>query len=272
MNRPYVICHMQCSIDGKISGSFFFTPEADAAYERDNEIRISYKADALMNGAVTCAEIYADGFFDAQPDGGAECCALPREDYLARPNFGRFIVCLDPEGTLRWNTNQFSHRGNPAAHVIEVLTAKADDAYLSYLRENDISYIFADEENPRPDGAASASGKANISGGTELDLPLVLGKLRSLFGIERILLTGGGQTNRTFLDAGCIDELNLVILPFVAGNEGPPSAGLFHGPDSCGPDSRGRVAFAPAGFRLVHAERLPGDSLWLKYIPAASDR
>ena len=29
--RPYVICHMQTSLDGRISGNFFFTPAADAA-------------------------------------------------------------------------------------------------------------------------------------------------------------------------------------------------------------------------------------------------
>ena len=53
---------MQASIDGRISGKFFFTPAAEAVYEKDNEIRKNYQADAVMNGAVTCGEIYSDGF------------------------------------------------------------------------------------------------------------------------------------------------------------------------------------------------------------------
>lgn len=238
MNRPYVICHMQTSIDGRISGKFFFTPAAEAVYESDNEIRKSYKADAIMNGAVTCAEIYADGFLSTRPVSGD---ALPREDYLAQPYLNRYIVCVDTKGTLKWNGNSVSHRGGPPAHVIEVLTEDVDDGYLSYLRTLDISYIFAGVE--------------------KLDLPLALEKLKTLFGIERILLTGGGQMNWTFLQANCLDEVNIVILPMVDGNM--KSAGLFDRPDS----SKDSGAFAPVGFKLADIEKLPGDGLWLKYIP-----
>ncbi|MBE6029867.1 MAG: RibD family protein [Clostridiales bacterium] len=234
MNRPYVICHMQTSIDGRISGKFFFTPAAEAVYESDNEIRKSYKADAILNGAVTCAEIYADGFLPTSPKARE---AMTREDYLAEPHLNHYIVCVDTKGTLKWNGNSVSHRGGPPAHVIEVLTEDVDDGYLSYLRELDISYIFA--------------------GAEELDIPLALKKLKTLFGIERILLTGGGQMNWTFLQADCLDELNIVILPMVDGNT--KSAGIFDRPAS--------GAFAPAGFQLAQVEKLPGDGLWLKYIP-----
>ena len=236
--RPYVICHMQTSLDGRISGNFFFTPAADAVYESDNNIRKSYKTDAVMNGAVTCAEIYADGFLSVRP-GASE--VFPHEDYLAEPYLNNYVVCVDTKGTLKWSGNSVSHRGNPPAHVIEVLTEDVDDGYLSYLRERKISYIFAGE--------------------TELDLPLALRKLQSLFGIEKILLTGGGQMNWTFLQAGCLDELNVVVLPMVDGNT--QSAGLFDRPA----DKAGAGAFAPVGFRLDAMEKLPGDGLWLKYIP-----
>ena len=56
-DRPYVICHMQSSIDGRISGKFFFTPAAEAVYESDNDIRKGYRADAIMNGG----KLVADG-------------------------------------------------------------------------------------------------------------------------------------------------------------------------------------------------------------------
>ena len=227
---------MQTSIDGRISGNFFFTPAADAIYGIDNEIRKSYKADAVMNGAVTCAEIYADGFLSARPAAGE---TMAREDYLAEPYLNSYIVCVDTEGTLKWNGNSVSHRGNPPAHVIEILTEDVDDGYLSYLRELRISYIFA--------------------GKTELDLPLALEKLHRKFGIERILLTGGGQMNWTFLQAGCLDELNVIVIPMVDGNT--LAAGLFDRPDS----DKDSGAFAPVGFKLAGVEKLPGDGLLLKY-------
>ena len=236
--RPYVVCHMQASIDGRISGEFFFTPQAEAVYGKDNDIRNSYNADAIVNGAVTCAEIYADGFLarrPAVPDGG--CRKFPREDCAAAPHADRFIVCIDTKGTLQWHGSSISHRGNPDAHVIEVLTEDVDDAYLAYLRGLRISYIFA--------------GKAN------LDLELALHKLHTLFGIKRMLLTGGGQTNRTFLDAGCIDELNLVILPFVDGSA--DSAEIIDRP------SGNRFCDAFARFTLTRTEQLPGDCVLLTY-------
>ena len=236
---------MQTSLDGRISGNFFFTPAADAVYESDNNIRKSYKADAVMNGAVTCAEIYADGVLSVRPAFGdaADSTAgdsLPREDYAAEPYLNNYVVCVDTKGTLKWSGNSVSHRGNPPAHVIEVLTEDVDDGYLRYLRELKISYIFA--------------------GKTELNLPLALGKLQSLFGIERVLLTGGGQMNWTFLQAGCIDEINIVMLPMIDGNTA--SAGLFDRPAG-----KGQTAFAPASFKLADVQKLPGDGLWLKYKP-----
>ncbi|MBE6045724.1 MAG: hypothetical protein E7221_03375 [Clostridiales bacterium] len=261
MNRPYVICHMQASIDGRISGKFFFTPAAEAVYEKDNEIRKSYQTDAVMNGAVTCGEIYSDGFLqpgdlpdasgcplgipDDDPiEGGSSVCSW--EDFIAEPCFGRYIVCVDPKGTLRWNKNTVSHRGNPKAHVIEILTEDVDSRYPAYLKARGISFIFAGE--------------------AELDLALALSKLQSSFGIQRILLTGGGQMNWTFLKAGCIDEINLIILPMIDGNTS--SAGLFDRPPGGGGCSKqDAAAFAFSQFRLAEINRLPEDSLWLKYIP-----
>ena len=33
MERPYIICHMTMSLDGKVTGDFLTTPEASAAAE-----------------------------------------------------------------------------------------------------------------------------------------------------------------------------------------------------------------------------------------------
>ena len=65
--------------------------------------------------------------------------------------------------------------------------------------------------------------------------------------------------NWSFLQAGSLDELNIVILPMVDGNT--QSAGLFDRPAG---------AFAPVGFKLADVEKLPGDGLLLKYLPSCS--
>ena len=39
--------------------------------------------------------------------------------------------------------NYVEYAGRPKAYVIEILTEQVSDAYLTFLREKEISYIFA---------------------------------------------------------------------------------------------------------------------------------
>ena len=119
--------------------------------------------------------------------------------------------------------------------MIEVLTNEASPAYRAYLREQGVSYV--------------------IAGRLALDLPLALRKLRCLFGIERVLVCGGGKTDMAFLAAGVLDELSLVLSPTVSGE--PGTASVF---DEMPPARDGAHAFS-----LVSVERLPGDGVHLVY-------
>ena len=106
------------------------------------------------------------------------------------------------------------------------------------MRENRISYIFA--------------GKA------ALDIPLALKKLKDLFSINTVMLSGGGAINWSFLQAGCIDELSLLIAPSTDGLR--DTATTFD-----------RSVFlsggVPVGFTLKEAKRVRSNSVWLTYIP-----
>ena len=69
MNRPKVICHILSSLDGRIDGDFFTLPETMALGRKYGQIRKEYNPDAILNGAITCADIFADGyaFFMCKP-------------------------------------------------------------------------------------------------------------------------------------------------------------------------------------------------------------
>ena len=67
MNRPKVICHILSSLDGRIDGDFFTLPETMALGRKYGQIRKDYNPDAILNGAITCAEIFADGYIDLLP-------------------------------------------------------------------------------------------------------------------------------------------------------------------------------------------------------------
>ena len=115
------------------------------------------------------------------------------------------------------------------AHIIEVLCESVPQACLAYLHSAGVSYIFAGKD--------------------DIDVPLALHKLRSIFGIRRLLLEGGSLLNGSFLRADVIDELSLVLLP-VTGNAQDRS--LFDGS-------------VTTFFRLEEMERLEDGAAWLRY-------
>jgi len=104
-----------------------------------------------------------------------------------------------------------------------VLTETVSDAYLTGLRDDGVSYIFA--------------------GAQELDLGRALDILNRELGIKRLEVNGGGLTNGAFLRAGLIDEISLAIFPAVDGTRG---AAVFdpgeaaEGPSSAARDNAGK--------------------------------
>lgn len=143
-----------------------------------------------------------------------------------------------PRRTPSQSTQGASFAGNPARwteeHPITVVTEGVSDRYLAFLRSKCVSYLFG--------------GKIRI------DLPVVLRKLRAHFGVRRLLLEGGGKLDGSFLTAGVIDELSLLVAPVADGSVGTPT--LFDAGGGPGPARR---------LKLLSVERRPGDLLWLRY-------
>ena len=53
MERPFVVCHMLASLDGKIDGAFFGAPEAAPALKAYGELRNFYGCQATLYGTTT---------------------------------------------------------------------------------------------------------------------------------------------------------------------------------------------------------------------------
>lgn len=197
MNRPYVICHMVTSLDGKVTGRFLFTPECEKATDTYYQINREYKADAFACGRITMEGSFTGGWY---PDLSEYEPALSPMDYLADDIGDFFAVAFDPHGRLGWKSNRIMDAdedpGYDKAQIIEVLTHQVSGRYLTYLQSMGIPYIFA--------------------GDTQIDIEEALLKLKAYFGINKLLLEGGSILNGAFQRAGVIDELSLVVAPIVA--------------------------------------------------------
>ena len=61
MNRPYIICHMLQSIDGRISGQFFHDENTQNLSSIYKEMSNQFTADGIIYGSVTAKEIFTYG-------------------------------------------------------------------------------------------------------------------------------------------------------------------------------------------------------------------
>ena len=61
MYRPYIVCHMVTSIDGKVTGEFLSRPECEAATEIYYEMNREYKAQG--SGGFICGRVTMEGSF-----------------------------------------------------------------------------------------------------------------------------------------------------------------------------------------------------------------
>ncbi len=235
MTRPYMICHMVTSLDGKITGDFLEKNEYSSIIDTYYQIHKNYAADGFLCGRVTMEGSFPQPTIELSEYEGP---AMDRNDFIA--NKAKFYaVAVDPHGKLLWNNCAISDsdEGYDGAHIIEILTEKVSDKVLAHLRSKGVSFIFAGKE--------------------ELNLELAVQKLKNSFGINKLLLEGGGIVNGSFLEAGLIDEISLVVIPAVETSENAIS--LFQTSKYTSKDSK------VADFRLKEANKIDNGALLLNY-------
>jgi riboflavin biosynthesis pyrimidine reductase len=215
---------MLCSIDGRIQTDRWKEPASFPQYESTGK---QEKAQAWMCGRVTM-ELH---FATATPELAPTDVAVDRTDHVADAKATSFAVAIDASGKLGWGGGEID-----GDHVITVLTEQVPDAYLAYLKEQGVSYVFG--------------------GRQELDLTMVLEKLGSLFGIEKVLLEGGGKINGAFHAAGLIDAYSILYYPVADGSATPTV--IDTAPEA--------VSSLPvAHLQLDSVEQLAGQVVWMKY-------
>ena len=228
--RPYVICHMTTSIDGKVTGNFLFREECIPATEEYYRLNRKIPAQGFACGRVTMEESFTGGWYPELSN--YENKKISREDFIANTNASRYAVAFDRRGRLGWKSSviEDDDPGYGGAHIIEVMCENVPDAYLAYLQNIGVSYIFAGEE--------------------EMNLKMALEKLNEYFSINVLLLEGGSEINGAFERAGFIDELSLVQSAVIADADSKP---LFA-------DS------TLADYRLQEAKVVSENVLWLRYL------
>jgi riboflavin biosynthesis pyrimidine reductase len=227
MSKPYVICHMGSTVDGRII-SEHWGENAEKFGSIYEECHNTFKSDGWMVGRVTMEKNFSKG---KKPELEKVKSPITREPFVADKRANSFAIAVDAHGKLGWNENEIG-----GDHLIEVLLESVSDEYLQYLQNIRVSYVFG--------------GKDNI------DFEIALSQLNDLFNIKTLMLEGGGSINGSLLNAGLIDELSLLILPMADGTEN--TATTF---DVAGwlPKKKAR------NLKLMEVKKMESDVIWLRY-------
>ena len=189
--KPYIICHMLSSVDGKIDGAALDAVTGKGEYEATGA---KLNGDAWVCGRTTMQRHFAE---DEPFVSASNTPAGPRPVFVAR-RAKSYAISVDTLGKLRWAGGDLD-----GDHVICVVSEQAAEEYLVMLREKGISYI--------------------VSGRSSVDLADAVNQLGAHFGIRTLLLEGGGHINGAFLQAGLVDEVSLLVVPGIDGRHDIPA-------------------------------------------------
>ena len=196
MKKPYIICHMMTSADGRIDCAMTEQlPGVSDYYKTLDELNVP----STVSGRVTAELEMADkGFFEATDPTG-----YGKEGFKKNVDADGYEIVTDTNGKLLW------HNSDDEKPYLIITSENVTCEYLRYLDENGISWI--------------ACGKDKI------DLPRACEILYESFGVERMGVVGGPAINTAFLNNGLLDEISLLIGAGIDGRADMPS--VFDGRD-----------------------------------------
>ena len=230
--KPYVLCHMVTSVDGRIWGSRW-RPKANVVPNLFERLHDQLVAEHGSGGSWLCGRVTAQEFARGKGKTYPPTDEVfPRENWFAQREAKAWGIFLDGSGKACWERSDIG--GDP---ILVILTEAVPDRHLAGLRADGVSYIFA--------------------GATEIDLAAALETLNRELGIKRLMVEGGGGANGALLRAGLIDELSIVITAAIDGSSGAPT--VFNSGD---------VDLGPApveSMTLVSHEVLEKGAIWLRY-------
>lgn len=203
--KPYIICYMMTSADGRIDcGMTAQLPggssRSDVYYQVLDELDIL----TTVTGRHTAElEMSLPGKFQAEDHTG---CG--KENFSRKTDAAGYVIVADTHGTLLWNKETDTEKP-----LLILTSTSAPQEYLDYLDRQNISWIACGNEH--------------------IDLKRASEILNTEFGVQRMGIVGGAAINTGFLTAGLLDEVALLIGPGIDGRTEMPS--VFEGREDASP-------------------------------------
>lgn len=190
MNKPYIVCHMMMSIDGRIDCAMTSKlAGVEDYYQSLNELDVP----TTVSGRVTAQLEMAKGLFKTN-------CKekYGKEAYSKKVDAKGYEIIIDTFGKLLWDDASLMEKP-----YLIITSEKVSKEYIDYLNQQNISWI--------------------ISGKEKIDLKKASSILYTVFNVKRMAIVGGPAINTSFLTEGLLDEVSLLIGPGIDARQEFPS-------------------------------------------------
>ena len=223
MTKPYIICHMMTTIDGRIDCEMVAKLTGTEEYYAT---LTELSASATVSGRVTAQlELSQPDIFTAQNEE-----AYAQEGFSKKIVAAAYEVVVDTKGTLLWQNQSDSEKP-----LVVITSQQVTKEYLAYLDSLQISWIVCGKE--------------------KIDLVKSMKILATEFGVERVAVVGGGAINASFLAAGLLDEVSILLAPGIDGRKGMTAA--FDGLS---------LDVEPFNLQLKNVKTYENGAIWLRYL------
>ena len=191
MKKPYIVCHMMTSLDGRIDCAMTAQlPGVDDYYRTLEALNVP----TTVSGRVTAQlEMALPGEFQA-----GDPTPVGKEAFSRKADAPGYEIVADTHGKLLW-----PDAGEPEKPLLILTSEQAPREYLADLDSRNISWIAAGRER--------------------IDLARAAEILAAEFGVERMAVVGGSAINTSFLDSGLLDEVSILIGAGIDGGGGMPA-------------------------------------------------
>lgn len=237
MKKPKVVVHMHISLDGKINGPHLMTEASQLSQREYYNIMLGENAyysqtKDWLNGTDSSHVLTGHN----KPEIDESITEVEPGDFIADVDFGSRYFTIDNRGELAWQKN-FMTYFETKAHIVVLIPESVSPAYRQFLRDQDISYL--------------------IAGKDAVDIELAIEKVMEYYPSELFMVNGGGGINWSYLDAGLVDEISIVLTPVIDSNL--DSKQVFYNNPKYNSD-------LPKEIYLEHVEVLADGSVWLRYL------
>ena len=222
MKKPYIVCHMMTSLDGRIDCAM--TEQLPGVQEYYQTLE-ALQAPTTISGRVTAQlEMALPGEFQT-----SDPTPVNKEAFSKKADAPGYEVVVDTHGKLLWPGS-----GEQEKPLLILTSEQAPQEYLSYLDGRNISWI--------------------VTGKERIDLARAVEILAAEFGVERMAVVGGSAINTSFLDAGLLDEVSILMGAGIDGRGGMPA--VFDGLPKTHP---------VIPLRLTDVQKFDSGAVWMKY-------